>query len=89
MKTYPALDETAQRVLNSTPGAVACDVTCPYFRRDRQHGQVPFCDATTPPTDTSWTGRCVCPKRRRVVRDPLVHFACLLGDLLDTEPDLS
>jgi len=59
-KVYPPVDEMGQRALSMNFGPY-CMSDCPSFERD--YGNTPFCNATTPRTETSWTGKCVCPKR--------------------------
>ena len=63
---FPTVDEQQQRVLNGTPFVPYCDVACKHFERD--YGQDPFCTATTPRTETAWTGKCVCLQRKSVPR---------------------
>ncbi len=64
-KVYPPVDETTQRALNGQYWPW-CDTACAHFERD--YGQATFCNATTPRTETAWTGKCVCPKRTRINR---------------------
>jgi hypothetical protein len=81
MKTYPPIPESAQRALNGTPGVPYCNASCRHFAR--VYGTTSFCTATTPRTETAWTGKCVCPARRHVESDPMLRLATVLGDLLD------
>ena len=62
----PPVTEEEQRVLNGTPFWPYCDVACKHFERD--YGQDPFCTATTPRTETAWTGKCICPQRKSIHR---------------------
>jgi hypothetical protein len=64
----PPVTEEEQRALNGTPNVPYCTEICRCFERGYSEAGDAFCTATTPRTETAWTGKCICPQRKNISR---------------------